>query len=48
MPQHEKKIHKIIIEEYLICGKMVDKGDDYYCLPQRKEVNPTILNNEPW
>jgi len=33
MPQHEEKIHKIIIEEYPTCGKMVDKGDDHYCPP---------------
>ena len=48
MPQYEEKIHKIIIEECLTCGKMIDKRDDYYCSSQRKEIDPTILSNEPW
>jgi len=48
MSQHEEKIHKIIIEECLTCGKIVNKEDDYYCLSQRKEVNPAILSNESW
>ncbi len=48
MLQHEEKIHKIIIEEYPTCRKMIKKKDDHYCSLQRKEVNPTILNNELW
>ena len=48
MSQHEKKIHKIIIEECPTCGKIVKKGDNYYCPSQRKEVDPIILSNEPW
>ncbi len=48
MSQHEEKIHKIIIEECPTCGKIVKKGDNYYCPSQRKEVDPIILSNEPW
>ena len=48
MPQHKEKIYKIIIEECLICGKMVDKRDDHYCPLQRKEVDPTIQSNKSW
>ena len=48
MSQHEKKIHKIIIEECPTYDKIVDKGDDHYCPSQRKEVDLTILSNEPW
>ncbi len=33
MPQHEEKIHKIVIEECPTCGKMIEKGDNHYCLP---------------
>ena len=48
MPQYTKEIYKIIIEECAIYGKIVEKEDDHYCSPQRKEVDPTILSNELW
>src|SRR6266498_1090492 len=45
--QPEHLIHKIIIIECPICGKIVEENQDHYC-PLAKEIDPTILTDKPW
>jgi len=46
-PKYEEKIHRIMIIEYPICGKMVEEDDDHYCPPIR-ETDLSILVDTPW
>jgi len=45
--QSEHPIHKITIIKYPICGKMVEKSKDHYCL-LAKEMDLTMLVNKLW
>jgi len=43
--QPEHPIHKIMIIECPICGKIVEENKDHYCPPVR-ETDPAILTNK--